>query len=209
MENGGELTVPTPFGPAKRCRAMSKGSGVRCGKAARRGAEVCAAHGVGYGCRVRDGRRTDPRLAQFRTGLRARPATLEVLGEVDPRFAQARAEYLAHPEELFDPTGVLADLHALRRLAAERVELFRDERGIQHAPPLLDIANAIVAAQERAQRVRRGLEVVNHVHIALVAGLIRNMVQILTKYAAPEDVALALDELKEAQAALTAPPAAS
>lgn len=54
-----------------------------------------------------------------------------MLGEVDPRFAAARADYLANPKALFEPMGVLADLHALRRLAAERVQFSLDERGVE------------------------------------------------------------------------------
>src|SRR5262249_50965727 len=53
------------------------------------------------------------------------------------------------PEALVEPTGVLADLHALRRLAAERVQFSFEERGPPHPPPLLEILTAIVAAQER------------------------------------------------------------
>src|SRR5262245_4245336 len=95
MESGSELTVVTPFGPARRCRAVSKASGQQCGKAARRGAEVCAANGVGYGCRARDRRRVDPRLARITSGLRAQATTLDVLWEMDPVFAQAGAEAMA------------------------------------------------------------------------------------------------------------------
>ena len=60
-----------------------------------------------------------------------RRSTLEVLGEVDPRFAAARADYLANPKALFEPMGVLADLHALRRLAAARVQFSLDERRVE------------------------------------------------------------------------------
>jgi hypothetical protein len=202
MENGSELTVLTPFGPAKRCRAVSKASGQRCGKAARRGAEVCGVHGVGHGSRVRDGRRTDPRLARITTGLRAKAATLEVLGQVDPRFAEARAQYLADPTRVFDPTEVLADLHGLRRLASERVEFCLDERGVEHAPPLLDILNAIIAAQERAFRLRTRTEAIDSIDVHLVDAFVVNCTNIITQYVDPQDVAAALDRLRELQEAV-------
>jgi hypothetical protein len=143
-------------------------------------------------------------------GLYTQPATFDVLAQVDPRFAEARAEYRAAPtDRLYNPDAILLDLLALRRIMAQRVEGSVDERGVQHPPPLLDVLNAILAAQERGLRVRRGIETVDHVHINLVNGLVHNVIQVLTKYVAPEKLAVALDDLRERQAALTPPRAAS
>ena len=205
METGGELMVLTPFGSAKRCRATSKASGQQCGKAARRGAEVCAAHGVGYGARTRDGRRADPRLARLTTGLRARRSTLEVLGDVDPRFAAARAGYLANPEAVFEPTVVLADLHALRRLAEERVQFSIDERGVEHAPPLLDILTAIVAAQERGFRLREKMIDPQSIPAHIVDAFVQNAVNVISQYVDPRDLSAALDKLRDMQARVVPP----
>jgi hypothetical protein len=56
-------TITTPFGVALRCTGVSKASGKRCAKAARRGAKTCAIHGpAGSGCWSRNGYPEDPRL---------------------------------------------------------------------------------------------------------------------------------------------------
>jgi hypothetical protein len=212
MENGGELTVVTPFGPAKRCRAVSKASAQQCKKAARRGAEVCAAHGVGYGVRARDGRRVDPRLARITTGVRAQATTLDVLAEVDPLFAQARAEALADPAQLFSATSILADLWGLRRLLLEHVRVSLDERGVERPPALLDVLNAILAAQERVLRMRRRADADDAVDVRLVNKFIANSVMILAEFVPVEDLDAALAKLRALHAACVptaAPPAAS
>jgi hypothetical protein len=211
MDNGGELTVLTPFGPAKRCRAVSKASGQQCGKAARRGANVCAAHGIGYGCRARDGRRADPRLARLTTGMRAQSTTLDVLADVDPLFAQARAEALADPAQLFSATPILADLWGLRRLLLEHVRVSLDERGVERPPALLDVLNAILAAQARVLRMRRRT-VAEDADVRLVHKFMANTVMIVTEFVPVEDVDAALDKLRALHAACVptaAPPLAA
>jgi len=196
MESGSELTVVTPFGSAKRCRAVSKASGRQCGKAARRGAEVCAAHGVGYGCRARDRRRVDPRLARITSGLRAQATTLDVLAEVDPLFAQARAEALADPAQLFSATPILADLWGLRRLLLERVRVSLDERGVERPPALLDVLNAILAAQDRVLRMRQRTVAEDAVDGRLLNKFMANSVTILAEFVPVEDLDAALTKLR-------------
>jgi hypothetical protein len=212
MENGGELTVLTPFGLAKRCRAVSKASGEQCGKAARRGAEVCALHGLGYGSRVRDGRRTDPRLARLTTGVRAQSTTLDVLAEVDPLFAQARAEALADPAQLFSATPILADLWGLRRLLLEHVRVSLDERGVERPPALLDVLNAILAAQDRVLRMRQRTVAEDAVDARLLNRFMAATVTILAEFVPVEDLDAALTKLRALHAACVstaAPPQAA
>ena len=55
--------VETPFGTARRCNAISRTTGARCKKAARKGGASCVNHDPGSaGCWSRDGERQDPRL---------------------------------------------------------------------------------------------------------------------------------------------------
>lgn len=56
-------TITTPLGVAPRCTAISRTTGARCRKAARRGSATCVNHGPGsVACWSRDGKREDPRL---------------------------------------------------------------------------------------------------------------------------------------------------
>jgi hypothetical protein len=133
---------------------------------------------------------------------------LEVLGQVDPGFAEARTQYLADPAKLFDPTEILVDLHGLRRLASERVEFWVDQHGVEHPPPLVDILSEIVLVQERAHRIRQRAMATQGIDKKLVDQLVANVVQVIVEFVDPRDVSAALAKLRELQARCVPPRAA-
>ena len=100
---------------------------------------------------------------------------------------------------------VLADLHALRRLAEERVQFSIDERGVEHAPPLLDILTAIVAAQERGFRLREKMIDPQSIPAHIVDAFVQNAVNVISQYVDPRDLSAALDKLRDMQARVVPP----
>jgi hypothetical protein len=147
----------------------------------------------------------DPRLAQLNNGLRSRPSTLDVLAEVDPVFAQARRESSTNPAHLCNPEPILVDLLALRRMFAQRVRISVDDQGLENAPALLEVLQAILAAQDRASRIIARTEEVRGYDRRLVDGFIANAAAVITQFVPPEHVSEALSRLRHLQAALTPP----
>jgi hypothetical protein len=126
------------------------------------------------------------------------------LGEIDPTFAAARAEYAGKPDRLRDVDALLADLWATRRVPLQRFEVRVDEHGVAQ-PPVLPVLNVIGATLERVSRIEQRTRDPQHIHVSLMRHLVGNVVNLLTYYLPPEVLPEALDRLRRLQAVLPTP----
>jgi hypothetical protein len=200
-----ERLVRTYFGEAPRCQATCKRTGKQCGRPARRGFSCCTVHGAGSRRRELAGLRTNPKIGRLSHGLRARPATLVALAEIDAVFAAARAEVASQPQRLRDVDAVLADLWGLRRVLLQQVQFRVDEQGVEQPPAVLGVLHELGTTIERAVRIEQRLSHPEHIHVSLMRAIVNNTVAVLEQYVAPEHLGEALDEVRKLHAALLAP----
>jgi len=204
-------TVVVPYGRARRCTALAKGTRERCRKPAIRDSPTCGTHGRGYPRRQAAGTRKDPRLASLLVGEHATAATVDALYRSSPGLADrvtALREQLTPP---FDWLGLVARAQALCDLLERDVKMVKLPDGRMLPPPLLrglHVLRRIMWAAEAsharaaqfAEREQRGPE---YMHRDLVNRLISNTLSVLEEYLAPEQFGEAVNKIRQRQADLT------
>jgi len=139
---------------------------MQCKKNARSPFPVCGSHGAGYRKREQEGRASNPALARFVTGQRAKPETMEQLWRDQPELRALYDAYL-DADDLFDMRPVLARAKALAACITDRFDP-NAPNGPDGAPMAFKAIQALSNVMRVAQdliRIERELGPVTHAEL--------------------------------------------